>query len=60
MARILAEKTESSFAPSHSFRKCTTFWRGTTREQLVALDSKMAPLLGSILLLIPTEASRLL
>jgi hypothetical protein len=29
MARILAEKTESSFAPSHSFRRCTTFWRGT-------------------------------
>jgi len=29
MARIIAEKTESSFAPSHSFRKCTTFWRGT-------------------------------
>src|SRR5580693_10359345 len=47
MARILAEKTESSFSPSHSFRRCTTFWRGTTREQLVALDSKMAPLLGS-------------
>jgi len=23
-------KTESSFAPSHSFRRCTTFWRGTT------------------------------
>src|SRR5216684_6146077 len=29
MARILAETTESSFAPSHSFRRCTTFWRGT-------------------------------
>jgi|SRR5271163_4450214 len=29
MARILAEKTESSFAPSHSFSRCTTFWRGT-------------------------------
>src|ERR1700687_2487839 len=27
--KILAEKTESSFAPSHSFRRCTTFWRGT-------------------------------
>src|SRR6267154_2752568 len=26
-----AEKTESSFAPSHSFRRCTTFWRGTAR-----------------------------
>jgi hypothetical protein len=30
MARILAEKTESSSAPSHSFRMCTTFWRGTS------------------------------
>ena len=29
MARILAKKTESSFAPSHSFRRRTTFWRGT-------------------------------
>src|SRR5260370_13090635 len=27
MARILAEKSES---PSHSFCRCTTFWRGTT------------------------------
>jgi len=29
IARILAEKSESSFAPSHSFCRCTTFWRGT-------------------------------
>src|SRR5260370_12599081 len=29
MARILAEKTESGLAPSPSFRRCTTFWRGT-------------------------------
>src|SRR5216684_4054474 len=29
MARILAEKTESSLAPSPSFRRCTTLWRGT-------------------------------
>src|SRR5881396_3742814 len=29
MARILAEKSESSLAPSHSFCRCTTFWRGT-------------------------------
>jgi hypothetical protein len=29
IARILAEKFESSFVPSHSFCKCTTFWRGT-------------------------------
>src|SRR6476619_2537939 len=32
MARILAEKPESSFAPSHSFCRCTTFWRGTCRR----------------------------
>jgi hypothetical protein len=30
MARIVAEKSESSFAPSHSFCRCTTFWRSTT------------------------------
>jgi hypothetical protein len=29
MARILTEKSESSLSPSHSFCKCTTFWRGT-------------------------------
>jgi hypothetical protein len=29
MARILAEKSESSLSPSHSFSRCTTFWRGT-------------------------------
>jgi hypothetical protein len=34
MARILAEKSESSFAPSHSFCRCTTFWRGTGRKSL--------------------------
>jgi hypothetical protein len=28
MAIILSEKSESSFAPSHSFCRCTTFWRG--------------------------------
>jgi hypothetical protein len=26
----LAKKAGSSFAPSHSFRRCTTFWRGTS------------------------------
>jgi len=31
MARILAEKSESSLSPSHSFCRCTTFWRGTPR-----------------------------
>src|SRR6266699_1206702 len=43
MARILAEKTESSFAPSHSFRRCTRFWRGTpvfvTRREKTILSS---------------------
>jgi hypothetical protein len=34
MARILAEKYESSFAPSHSFCRCTTFWRGTGMRAL--------------------------
>jgi len=29
MSRILAEKSESSLSPSHSFCRCTTFWRGT-------------------------------
>jgi len=29
MVRILAEKSESSSSPSHSFCRCTTFWRST-------------------------------
>ena len=29
MAGIISEKSESSFAPSHSFCRCTTLWRGT-------------------------------
>src|SRR6266481_9492589 len=29
MARIVAETSESSLSPSHSFCRCTTFWRGT-------------------------------
>ena len=29
IAGIISEKSESSFAPSHSFCRCTTFWRGT-------------------------------
>src|SRR5260370_940098 len=28
---IISEKSESSFAPSHSFCRCTTFWRGSLR-----------------------------
>ena len=36
MARIVAEKSESSFSPSHSFCRCTTFWRGTTVGQLLS------------------------
>ena len=30
IAGIISENSESSFAPSHSFCRCTTFWRGTT------------------------------
>src|SRR5882724_4294511 len=41
MARILAEKTESSLAPSPSFRRCTTFWRGTSRLTAPADLSKI-------------------
>jgi len=33
MARILTEETESSLAPSHTFRRCTTFWRDTERQK---------------------------
>jgi len=29
MVRILSEKSESSSSPSHSFCRCTTFWRDT-------------------------------
>src|SRR6267154_2590298 len=29
IARILSELSEFSFSPSHSFCRCTTFWRGT-------------------------------
>jgi hypothetical protein len=29
IAEIISEKSESSFAPSHSFCRCTMFWRGT-------------------------------
>jgi hypothetical protein len=35
MARILSKKSESGFAPSHSFCRCTTFWRGTVFTCLV-------------------------
>ena len=43
MARILAEKTESSFAPSHSFRRCTTFWRGTAPFGMISNDGPHPP-----------------
>jgi len=29
MSRILPKPPEVSFVPSHSFCRCTTFWRGT-------------------------------
>jgi hypothetical protein len=41
MARILAKKTESSFAPSDSFRRCATFWRGTAVPMAVSTAAKM-------------------
>ncbi len=37
MARVLPEKSQSSFAPSHSFCRCTMFWRG----QLYLLAAKV-------------------
>jgi|SRR6516164_6303300 len=36
MARILSELSKFSFAPSHSFCRCTTFWRGTTDDPIIA------------------------
>jgi hypothetical protein len=33
IAGIISEKSESSFAPSHSFCRCTRFWRGTTTSE---------------------------
>src|SRR6516162_9234716 len=42
MARILSELSEFSFALSHSFCTCTTFWRGTglrgRRKYLATVD----------------------
>ena len=32
IARVASEKSESSFVPSHSFCRCTTFWRGTSNR----------------------------
>ena len=43
MARILAEKSESSLSPSHSFCRCTTFWRSTAPGETRTRD----PLLRS-------------
>ena len=33
IAGIISEKSESSFSPSHSFCRCTTFWRDTGRPR---------------------------
>ena len=41
MARILAEKSEFRFSPSHSFCGCTTFWRGTALGQPLVDDNFM-------------------
>ena len=35
IAAIISEKSESSFAPSHSFCRCTRFWRGTAQIQAI-------------------------
>jgi len=37
IAGIISEKSESSFAPSHSFCRCTRFWRGTGALYLLFL-----------------------
>jgi hypothetical protein len=42
MARILSGKSESRFAPSHSFLECTTFWRDTVetwRLQVIEVEA---------------------
>src|SRR6266481_6250391 len=36
IAGIISEKRESSFAPSHSFCRCTTFWRGSAPHKGLA------------------------
>ena len=42
MARSLPEKSESTFSPSHSFCRCTTFWRGTAaREDQKLVDQAL-------------------
>jgi hypothetical protein len=38
MARVSPEKSQLSFAPSHSFCRCTTVWRG----QLYLLVAKVS------------------
>jgi len=45
MARIVAEKSESSFAPSHSFCRCTTFGeaQGRTHWQCWAITIIVLP-----------------
>jgi hypothetical protein len=53
MARILAEKSESSFSPSHSFSRCTTFCEAqpsiclasrTPTERLLIRNFRFGPL----------------
>jgi hypothetical protein len=41
IAGIISEKSESSFAPSHSFCRCTTFWRGTGSVRLATLSTRI-------------------
>src|ERR1700693_376534 len=50
IAGILSERSESSFAPSHSFCRCTTFWRDTTYTHAITSDErKFVDDLGEIL-----------
>src|SRR5437870_11326852 len=43
MARILPEPSKFSFAPSHSFCRCTTFWRGMARYlvRLIGFEERL-------------------
>jgi len=50
MTRILAEKSESGLSPSHSFCRCTTFWRGTAGGRQLSLRflAQVARLNGNV------------
>jgi hypothetical protein len=50
IAGIISEKSESSFVPSHSFCRCTTFWRGTTNFGADLVLGLLTPLCTLLLL----------